>query len=96
SAWRIQHRGLGKELGRLLATLRPGAASGKWCSTGLSIYQVRCRSWVNTGAQCEQMFSALPRQGEERKSLPTFKMTAFDPDCVKTRASQERAELFSQ
>jgi hypothetical protein len=34
--------------------------------------------------------------GEERKSLPTFKMTAFDPDRMKTRASQERAELFSQ
>jgi hypothetical protein len=25
-----------------------------------------------------------PLLGEEQKSLPTFKMTAFDPDCVKT------------
>ena len=40
--------------------------------------------------------ATCPLLEEERKSLPTFKMTAFDLGCVKTRINQRSAELFSQ
>jgi hypothetical protein len=66
--------------------------------SGLSIAHnaaTRGLSVVGTNRHAEAV-GTCPLLGEERKSLPTIKMTAFDPDCVKTRASQERAELFSQ
>jgi hypothetical protein len=63
-------------------------------SRGMSVVGTGHTVWARNGHA--EAVVTCPLLGEERKSLPTFKMTAFDPDCVKTRASQERAELFSQ
>ena len=55
----------------------------------------RCRMAQATAPILDSTETDIPKQsphvrcwGEERKSLPTFKMTAFDLDCVRARAER--------